>query len=204
MMKVIPDCRGMFCAYSDYGGVVVVFILSHCLECFKLGHQHFNYNRDICMAITMHNHCQLYQTTLENTFQLGFDQYGYTDTYTPFHNLYQTDTDTDICFEIYINLIPILIIGIYLCILNQYHTNVSAIIPKPIPILNLIYIKPITIPIQISGFISNRYRYLYDFILANTDTYYRYQYWYIPIIGISIGYIGLANYRSNPTFSDNT
>ena len=35
-----------------------------------------------------------------------------TDTYTPFQNLYQTDTD--ICFEIHIKPIPIPIIGIYL------------------------------------------------------------------------------------------
>ena len=48
---------------------------------------------------------------------IGFDRYGHTDilqtdTDTPFQNLYQTDTDTDIYFEIHIKPIPI--IGIYL------------------------------------------------------------------------------------------
>ena len=60
-----------------------------------------------------------------NATLLGFYRYGNTDTatetniqqtntdtYTPFQNLYQTDTD--ICFEIHIKPIPIPIIGIYL------------------------------------------------------------------------------------------
>ena len=82
--------------------------------------------------------------------------------YTPFQNLYQTDTDISICFENHIKPIPII--------------GISAIIQIPIPILS--YNKPIPIPIQISEFISNRYRYQYDFILADTDTYYRYRYRY--------------------------
>ena len=81
--------------------------------------------------------------------------------YTPFQNLYQTDTDISICFENHIKPIPII--------------GISAIIQIPIPILS--YNKPIPIPIQNSKFISNRYR--YNFMLADTDTdtdtYYRYQ-----------------------------
>ena len=80
--------------------------------------------------------------------QLGLDQYGHTDIQqTDTDNPFQNlyQTDNDICFETHI---------IRILILNN--------------------IKPIPIPIQISEFISNRYR--YDFILADTDTYYRYQY----------------------------
>ena len=54
-------------------------------------------------------------------YHLGFDRYGQTNTNTdtdmvipiqqtdtPLQNLYQTDTDNDICFEIHIKLIQII------------------------------------------------------------------------------------------------